>query len=227
MQAEGALDDVVMAVHLDGAAVAEVGEHGQAGIAGGVELVERGIAVTSGDGDALGYEEGGGFAAFIVLRSECHELGEAPGGGKEAFGVVHIGQFHGMGRMGADVAFDRIDERPLNVDASDDAAGEFVFFAQFDEFADAAVQGGDFICDEGGEDVFAAVFNEAFAGMVKGFGGESIAIEVSASVAIDLKIEGVHAAIGASSGREARAGGDGFWYECHAGMPWEVETSDG
>ena len=73
-----------------------------------------------------------------------------------------------------------------------DAAGEFVFFAQFDEFADATLQGGDFIGDEGGQDGIATILNEALAGMVKLLGGEAVAIEVRAGVAIDLEIEGFH-----------------------------------
>jgi len=205
VQAESALDDVVVAVHLDGAAVAEVREHAQSGIAGGVELVERGIAMPCGDGDALRDEECGGFAACIVLGGEGDELREATGGGEEAFGVVHIGRFHGVGWMGTDVAFDGIDKWPLDVDAGDDAAGEFVFFAQFDEFADAALQSGDFIGDEGGEDVVAAILNEAFTGLVEGFGGESVTVKVSASVAIDLEIERFHAAIGARSGKGSKS----------------------
>jgi hypothetical protein len=205
MQAEGALDDVVMAVHLDGAAVAEMREHGQSGIAGGIELVERGIAVTGGDGDALRSEEGGGFAAVIVLGGEGDELGEASGGREESLGVVHIGRFYGVGRVGTDVAFDRIDERPFNMNASDDAAGEFVFFAQFDQFADAALQGGNFIGDEGGEDVIAPVFNEAFAGVVEGFGGEIVTVEVGASIAVDLEIEGIHAEHRSGDGKGTQA----------------------
>ena len=106
--------------------------------------------MTGRDGDALGSEEGDGFAALIVLWGEGDELGEAASGGEEALGIVDVGRFHGVGGMGTDVAFDGIDEGALDVNAGDHPAGELVFLAQFDQFADAALQGGDFIGDEGG-----------------------------------------------------------------------------
>lgn len=200
VQTEGALDDVFVAVHLYRATVSEMSEHAQTGVAGGPELVERGIAMASGDGDALRGEEGGGFAAVVVLGGECDELCEASGGGEEALRVVDVGRFHGVRRVGTDVAFDRIDEWPFDVDAGDHLAGEFVIFAQYHKFADAAFQCRDFIGDEGGEDVVTAVLDETLAGVVERFGGEGVAVEVGACIAIDLKIERFH--VGYWSGYE-------------------------
>jgi hypothetical protein len=95
--------------------------------------------------------------------------------------------------MSTDVAFDGIYEGPFNVDASDHLACEFVFLTQLDEFSDAALKGGDVVGDEGGQDGIATVLDEALAGVMERFGGEVVAIEVGAGVAIDLKIERFHA----------------------------------
>ncbi len=192
MQGKGALDDVVMTVHLHGAAVADVGEHGEAVTAGGFELLQGGVAVASGDGDAVVGEKLGDVVALVALGGEGDEAGEALPGIEEELGVLQVGGFDGGGGMGADVAFFTVDEGAFEVEADDHTLGEFVFFAQLDQGADAALHGGDVVGDEGGEDGFAAVFLEANAGVVEGLGGEAVLVEVGASVAIDLEIERFH-----------------------------------
>ena len=204
VEGEGALDEVVVAMHLQRAAVAEVGDHGEPVADGGFELIEAGVAVACGNGDAVVGEEFGDVVMGVVFGGEGDEAGEARGGVEEAFHVLEIGGFDGVRGVGADVAGFGGDEGALEVEAGDHLAGEAVVFEEADDAFEAGLHGGDGVRDEGEEDGVDAVLGEALAGVVEGVGGERVGIEIGAGVAVDLDVEGFHAAIGADARLEGK-----------------------
>ena len=148
VEGERALDEIVVAMHLQGAAIAEVGDHGEAMADGCFELIDAGIAVACGDGDAVVGEELGDVVVSVVLGGESNEAGEARGGVEEAFHVLEIGGFDGVRGVGTDVAGFGGDEGALEVEAGDHLAGEAVFFEEVDDAFEAGLHGGDGVRDE-------------------------------------------------------------------------------
>jgi two-component sensor histidine kinase len=168
---------------------------------GGFELIQARIAMACGDRDAIVGEEFGDVVVGVVFGGEGDEAGEAGGGVEEAFHVLEVGGFDGFRGMGADVAGFGGDEGALEVEAGDHLAGETVFFEEADDAFEAGLHGGDGVRDEGEENGVDAVLGEALAGVVEGVGGEVVGIEVGSGVAVDLDVEGFHAAIGADARR--------------------------
>ena len=73
-QGEEALQHVVVSGKIYRATVAEMSDHAQAVVDRGLQLIERGIAVTGGDDNALIYEILRDGSALILLRSKGEEL---------------------------------------------------------------------------------------------------------------------------------------------------------
>lgn len=205
VKGESALDEVVVAMHLQGATVAEVGDHGEAVADGGFELIQAGVAMTCGHGDAVVGEELGDVVVGVVFGGEGDESGAAGGGVEEAFHVLEVGGLDGVWRMGANVAGFRGDERALKVKARDHLAGKAVFFQKANDSLEAGLHGGDGVRNEGKENCVHAVLSEALAGVMEGVCGEAVRVEVGACVAVDLNIKGFHAAIGADATRQGKS----------------------
>lgn len=204
---EGTLDHVVVAVEGLGAAIAEVGPHGQAGVDRGVELGEREVAMAGGDGDVLVDKELGDLQAGVALGGEGDELGEALRGVEEGGHLGGIGGVDGVGGVGAAVAGGFVDEGTFDVQAGDQALGEGVLGTQVGQAAEAGGHDVDVVGDDGGEDGGGAVLLEGEAGAMQSFRGEVVGVEVYAGEAVDLEIdvaghEGAHLAGGR---REAAA----------------------
>ena len=192
-QRQGALDDIVVAMHEHRAAVADMGEHRQTMLGGGTQRLQARIAVTGGDSDAVVRQKLGDVEVLILLRRQRDDLGESTCGIEQTLRVLQIRRPHALRRMRADVAFLRIQEGPLDVNPDDDTAREFILLTQPHERAHAPLECGDIISDEGGEDGVAIILTQTDAGVMQRLSGEVVAIEVGASIAIDLEIEWFHA----------------------------------
>ena len=198
-QCQRPLDDVVMPVHLHGATVAHMREHADAIVRRGLQRVVARIAMPRRDHDPLPCEPSSGLESIVALGGQGHQLGQALSRIDQTLRILHRARLDALRRMRPHVALLAIDERPFNVDARDDFLGQRIPFPQVRQGLHAKPQILNCIGDEGRKNLRAPVRSQALAGMVQSLSREAIAIEVSASVAVYLQVEGRHGCGGENS----------------------------
>jgi len=139
--------------------------------------------------DAFAHEEPHEPLPFVALRGERDEAGQAPRRLEQPLHLVGVRRADGVGRVGAAVAVGRADERTLDVDAGDEAPGEGILRAVRHQGRHPPLHPLERFGGEGGKDSRDAVGLEPLARGVQRVGGQAVAVEVHAAVAVDLEVE--------------------------------------
>ena len=114
-----ALDDVVVAVELLRAAVAEVREERQTGVDRCPQLGETGVRVARGDENLFVGQKAGDSQAGIAFGRQGHEPRQPGRGVQQFLHGAQLGKPHGACRMGADEPRLLVEERAFDVNAPD------------------------------------------------------------------------------------------------------------
>ena len=192
VQEERALDEVVVPRQVEGAAVAEVGDHREPGIDRRLELIERRVAVAGRYRDPLPREERRRRQAGVALRSQRHQPHEATARRDDPRGVVHIRR-HDLRRvMGAGAARLATQERPLDVEAGDHPGDHRVAVTVGDQAGEFVADALDRVGDHRRQDAPHAVGGELVAGPATLLDREAAGAEIGPGVAVHLDVEVAH-----------------------------------
>ena len=202
MQEECSLDEVVVPRQVEGAAVAEVGDHREPGIDRRLELIERRVAVAGRYRDPLPREKRRRREAGVALRSQRHQPHEATARRDDPRGVVHVRR-HDLHRIvGAGAARLATQERPLDMEAGDHPGDHRVAVAVGDQAGELVADTLDRVGDHRRQDAPHAVGGELLAGPATLLEREAAGAEIGPSVAVHLDVE--VAGHGASPGSNRR-----------------------
>src|SRR4051794_29045103 len=145
--------------------------------------------MTRGDVDALLAQHARRCKAGVILGRERDEARKSAGGIEQAKHGVRIRWTNRIARMRAAIAVDRADERALDMDPGDHLPRQWIVAAQLDDAAQTPLHHRQMIRDNSGKKYVAPVRAHALTGVVKIFGGQRVAVEVDAAVAVDLQVE--------------------------------------
>ncbi len=174
------------------AAIAEVGEGGEAGLDGPVEHRGGRITVPGRHEDPLVGKPASRGEVGVTFRRKGDQPYKPAAGSDEFPRCLRSCRQHMFGRMGADKPRLRIDERALNMDASHHVGDHRIGRVEFRKPADAGGHPIEPVGDDRGQHPAAAILPHRLARGAKIAAGEIVGVEVDAFVAVELQVERLH-----------------------------------